>query len=102
MSGGWLDSDRRERLPSNWPELVRQVRARSGGRCEARLPSGLRCPRRGTDADHVIPGDDHRLSNLRDLCEFHHDKKSSREGLQARRDQRRAGHRPPERHPGDR
>jgi 5-methylcytosine-specific restriction enzyme A len=33
-----------------------------------------------TDVDHIRPGDDHSESNLRSLCGFHHQKKSSHEG----------------------
>jgi hypothetical protein len=35
--------------------------------------------------DHIDPGDDHRLTNLRDSCKTHHGKKSSAEGLAARK-----------------
>jgi hypothetical protein len=81
----WETSRRRERLPSNWPQLVKAVRARSGGRCEFLLPSGRRCPRRADGGvDHKIPNDDHSMSNLRDSCKHHHGKKSSAEGLAAR------------------
>ena len=77
----WSTSNRRARLPKNWPELCRIVRKRSGGRCEFRLPSGARCPRRGDGGvDHIINDDDHSLSNLRDSCATHHGRKSSEEG----------------------
>ncbi|MEU7570315.1 hypothetical protein [Micromonospora sp. NPDC049240] len=36
------------------------------------------------DVDHIIPGNDHSRSNLRALCEWHHDKKSGAEGAAAR------------------
>lgn len=96
---GWETSDRRSRLPKNWAsELVPAVKRRAGGRCEWKLPSGTRCPRVGTDVDHVRSGDDHRLSNLRLLCEHHHDKKSAREGVWARAKKKPT--RKAERHPG--
>jgi 5-methylcytosine-specific restriction enzyme A len=99
----WEGSDRRDRLPSNWSDLVRQVKARAGGRCEWRLPkTGARCPRPGTDCDHKVPGDDHRLQNLQWLCAHHHGQKSSREGLAARRSYSKAKPRKQERHPGER
>jgi hypothetical protein len=86
MSGGWKGSDRRERLPANWAELVKTVKIRSGGRCEFRLRSGARCPRPGDGGvDHVQRGDDHRLENLRDSCQDHHGKKSSAEGNEAKK-----------------
>lgn len=99
-SGGWDDSDRKQRLPANWAsEIVPEVKRRAGGRCQKILPSGARCPRLGTDVDHVIPGDDHRYSNLRLLCGHHHAIKSAYEGVAGRR-ARKKPRRPPERHPG--
>lgn len=100
MSGGWGDSDRRQRLPKNWAStIVPAVWKRAGGRCEWRLPrTGNRCPRNGKDVDHIKAGDDHRMSNLRLLCEFHHDKKTAQEGVWGRR-KKKSG-RAPERHPG--
>jgi len=94
-------SDRRQELPPNWPALREQVKARAGGRCEKRLPSGARCPRDGVDCDHIIPGNDHRLRNLRWLCPTHHGQKSAREGWQAQRPKGEKN-RPTERHPGAR
>ena len=82
---GWETSKRRERLPSNWPALVKAVHARSGMRCEFPLRSGKRCPRYADGGvDHIVPNDDHSMSNLRDSCEHHHGRKSSAEGLAAR------------------
>lgn len=97
---GWNDSDRRSRLPENWPDLVREVKLRAKNRCEWRLPSRSRCPRPGTDVDHRIPGDDHSLENLQLLCPVHHGKKSAREGWQAKMARKASGRRPPEAHPG--
>lgn len=87
---GWQGSDRKERLPDDWPKLVRQVKNRDGWRCTKRLPSGKRCPRGRTtghllQVDHRVRGDDHSLSNLRSLCEEHHGQKSSKEGNDAQR-----------------
>lgn len=95
----WESSDRRARLPANWPTLVARVKKRDGGRCTWRLPSGARCPRPGTDVDHRAPGDDHRLSNLQLLCHHHHEKKTLREAFAGRR-KAKTTRRPPERHPG--
>lgn len=101
MSGGWEGSDRKDRLPANWAsEIVPEVKRRAGGQCQKILPSGARCPRPGSDVDHVIPNDDHRYSNLRLLCTEHHAKKSSREGNDARRAKRAPKRRREERHPG--
>lgn len=95
----WETSDRRARLPADWPKLVVKVKERDGGRCTWRLPSGARCPRPGTDVDHRNPGDDHSLSNLQLLCKYHHDKKTLREAYQGRK-KRKLPRRREERHPG--
>ncbi|MCY0933643.1 hypothetical protein [Streptomyces sp. H34-S4] len=53
--------------------------------------------------DHIEPGDDHSLSNLRSLCSWHHKQKSSREGAAAYAAKRRAiqkKFRRTEQHPG--
>lgn len=95
----WEGSDRRERLPDDWPLRVAAVKERDQGRCTWRLPSRKRCPRRGTDVDHRIPGDDHDLDNLQLLCPHHHGKKTAYEGAQAKR-ARKTPRRPPEAQPG--
>lgn len=82
---GWETSDRRLRLPDDWPWRVAEVKKRDGGQCTWRLPSGKRCPRRGTDVDHREPGDNHDLRNLQLLCPHHHGKKTAREGVTGRR-----------------
>lgn len=104
----WDTSDRRSRLPANWPKLVSSVKKRARAtsklgieQCEKRLPSGNRCPRLGTDVDHVIPNDDHGIKNLRLLCEHHHGIKSSAEGRTARAELKQSKYRPREGHPGD-
>ena len=94
----WESSDRRLRLPPDWPERVKQVWARDKGQCTWRLPSGKRCPRKGADVDHRKNNDDHSLSNLQLLCRHHHDKKTQREAW-AGRQGRRGRKRPEERHP---
>ena len=81
----WSTSDRRERLPADWPQRVAHVKKRDGGRCRWILEkTKRRCPRDGTYVDHKIPGDDHSYANLQLLCEFHHKKKSAKEGHAAR------------------
>lgn len=95
----WETSDRRLRLPPNWNALVKQVKERDGNRCTWKLPSGARCPRRGTDVDHRKNDDDHSLSNLQLLCAHHHGKKTQREAW-AGKGRRKVAPRPQERHPG--
>lgn len=103
----WESSDRRQRLPENWGALIRAVKKRAREtspagfeQCEWRLPSRKRCPRTGSEVDHVIPNDDHSLRNLRLLCTHHHGKKSSREGFQAREAFKQSKYRTREEHPG--
>lgn len=97
----WEGSDRLERLPDDWPALRAERLRLDGYRCTKRLPSGKRCPRKASDVDHHIPGDDHRIANLRSLCAHHHARKSAREGIQARRERAKARKRPAEQHPGE-
>lgn len=86
MSGGWKDSNRRDELPPDWAERVAAVHKRSGGRCEFEFRPGQRCPARATGGvDHWVAPDDHRLESLKDLCKGHHDRKTQREALAGRR-----------------
>ena len=96
----WQTSDRRDRLPPNWSRLVQLVKERAGGRCQARLPSRKRCPRDGAQCDHIVAGDNHDLSNLQWLCEYHHERKTVAEAAEARRAERQSRYRPREDHPG--
>lgn len=64
------------------------------------VSDGARCSRPGKECDHVVPNDDHRLSNLRWLCWPHHRKKSSREGVVAKAERAQKRLRPAEEHPG--
>lgn len=96
----WDTSDRKDRLPANWPKLVAQCKKAAGGRCQWRLKSGKRCPREGTDCDHRVAGDNHSPSNLQWLCSHHHAIKSSLEGRQAKRAKKALRRRPPEPMPG--
>lgn len=79
----WSSSDRASRLPPDWDERRAFVRARAGGRCEALLHDGTRCPAAGAECDHVTPGDDHRATNLQWLCSWHHKRKTRREAAAA-------------------
>lgn len=102
MSGRWADSTSRDELPPDWPQLRDAARRRAGGRCEGR-DRGIRCPRPGTDCDHVKPrwqGGTHELSNLQWLCPSCHKRKTGREAAQARAAIRARRFRPPEPHPG--
>jgi hypothetical protein len=114
MSGQWQGGSRRSTLPPEWaPEIRPAILDRDGHRCTwiTDLDDGgpsdylagdydpdLRCPRRATDVDHIGDAHDHSPGNLRSLCSWHHDRRSSKQGNAARR--RYSNRRPPERHPG--
>lgn len=99
---GWQGSDRKQRLPADWPAIRRRILKRDGYTCTW-FEYGARCPARATDVDHKVAGDDHSDENLRSLCSEHHKRKSGREGAQAMHKQRRrnaAKFRRDEEHPG--
>lgn len=78
MGDSWQGSDRSSRLPSNWTALKAEVYRTKGRRCHL-------CGKPGADTvDHIMPGDDHSLSNLapvHDAVWPHcHRSKSSAEG----------------------
>ncbi|UBI10035.1 HNH endonuclease [Corynebacterium coyleae] len=95
----WSSSDRRKRLPKNWPSLRAKVLSRDKYRCQIRL-SG--CAGIATDVDHIARGDNHSLDNLRAACSRCHKIKTQAEAQEARRKKRAARFRPEERHPGAR
>jgi 5-methylcytosine-specific restriction protein A len=88
---------RRSTLPPRWSTIRRAVLDRDGHRCTW-LDDGQRCNAPANQADHLDNPDDHSLANLTSLCAWHHARKSSRQGNDARR--RPSERRPPERHPG--
>lgn len=90
----WDTSDRRDRLPANWPTLVARVKRRAHGRCEDKAHA-QGCDGRGRDVDHIQQGDDHSLTNLQLLSHACHARKTRldngyRASIKA----------PTERHPG--
>lgn len=91
----WEGSNRKQELPANWRELRRKVATRAGFRCQG-IVDGQRCANRGSHCDHIERGMDHSVENLQWLCPDCHNRKSGREGAQARAPLKR----PPERHPG--
>ncbi len=95
----WSGSDRRSQLPRNWAAIRRRIIRRDEGRCTALYSDGRRCELPGTDVDHIVPGDDHRDVNLRLLCPWHHQHKSSSEGGTAAALTRVSIHKPRPAHP---
>ena len=101
----WDTSDRKSRLPPDWPEIRIRIFQRDKYRCQWRVsPSGEICGQLATDVDHIQRGDNHADSNLQALCGPHHRSKSSSEGAKAKHAMKRQIQkrfaRPVEKHPG--
>lgn len=96
---GWDTSTRKTELPPDWS--VRRVRVlrRDGYRCQAVDSTGVKCGAPANQCDHIERGDNHDEDNLQALCRWHHARKSSQEGVAARRPRPRRD-RVPEAHPG--
>ena len=94
----WSSSDRRSRLPSDWELIRKRVLRRDSpngsdwrlAQCQYEIPgTDDICGMTANQVDHIVPGDDHRDSNLQSLCEMHHRRKSSSEGAAAVKANRR-------------
>lgn len=96
MTRQWQGSTRSGRLPTNWRTEIRPtVFATYGTSCHV-------CGRPGADeVDHLNPGDDHSLANLRPIhrqpC---HARKSASEGGRAHAARQKLRYRPQPKHPG--
>lgn len=90
----WKGSDRRQTLPTNWPEITLRILRRDHHRCQhVRQDTGRKCGRQARDVDHVISykdGGSDDDSNLQALCTWHHRQKTGREGGTASGRSRRA------------
>lgn len=91
----WETSDRRSRLPRDWPKRVTATKARADGMCEAQVHAPG-CDGIGRECDHRINNDDHSLTNLQWLSTPCHKAKTQREAQAAKPKRRRE----PEPHPG--
>jgi 5-methylcytosine-specific restriction enzyme A len=116
MSGQWCGSTRRSTLPANWASEIRPaILHRDGYRCTwianlddggpntylaTRYDLGQRCPSTATDVDHIGDPTNHQPHNLRSLCAWHHNVRSSQQGNSARAALRAQLQMPPEQHPG--
>ncbi len=94
----WSSSDRRSRLPSDWPKRRAKVKARANGACEAKVHEP-ECNGIGSECDHVQPGDDHSLSNLQWLSAPCHKAKTKGESQAGAKQSARRRPRD-EQHPG--
>lgn len=98
----WTTSNRRQRLPTNWNKIRKQVLAKAKYKCAGLDPittppatsrervDGYRrwhhpaCDMRATDVDHIIAGDNHEPSNLQALSHACHTAKTARENTAAK------------------
>lgn len=78
----WSNSNRRSRLPADWPQRRRLVLDRDRRLCRLRYP-GI-CTTVATDVDHAVAGDNHELTNLQAACRPCHKHKTNLEAQQAR------------------
>lgn len=83
MSGKWQRQEPRA-LPPDWGARRRAVRERAAGQCEA-TEDGSRCQSQGSECDHAVHRDDHRIESLQWLCEEHHQAKTQREAQEGAR-----------------
>jgi 5-methylcytosine-specific restriction endonuclease McrA len=85
----WKGSRRKSQLPPDWQKRRALVLDRDGHSCRCpgcrRCSSELACERPATDVDHVQPGQNHDLGNLRSLCRSCHGHKTAAEGNAARK-----------------
>ena len=80
---GWYarPSTRKETLPADWNHRRLATLRRDGHQCQhVRYDTGRKCGKHANQVDHVDDRDDHRLSNMQSLCEWHHQQKSSSQG----------------------
>lgn len=93
----WSSSDRKYRLPEDWPYRRSFVLRRDGYRCQLGLAG---CLEAANEVDHIVRGDDHSAENLQAVCIICHAKKSSAEGNAMQQRLRAQRFRPSVRHPG--
>ncbi|GAB1641749.1 HNH endonuclease signature motif containing protein [Krasilnikovia sp. MM14-A1259] len=94
----WETSDRRARLPRDWPVRRQRVLRAASYRCQIKA-HGIPCGEPAAEVDHIERGDDHSYENLQAICRWHHARKTAAEAAAARKP-RPTQRREPERHPG--
>lgn len=100
---GWQNSDRRQRLPADWPKRRNRILLRDRHQCQTKLEDDTRCGEYATEVDHKEPSGSDEDWNLEAICSWHHGKKSSSEGGEAQAKERRRinrSFRRTEKHPG--
>jgi 5-methylcytosine-specific restriction protein A len=79
----WSTSNRRSSLPADWPAIRRRILRRDNNSCQWRESDGSSCGREANEVDHIQPSGSDEEWNLRSLCSWHHQRKSSAEGAAA-------------------
>ena len=93
----WRGSTRRERLPIDWGHIRKKMLKSADGLCQIRAQG---CTVTATAVDHIVSGDDHRLSNLQATCGPCHIVKTNFENKVRRTKKMAARKRPTDSHPG--
>lgn len=75
----WKGSTAKDRLPSAWQTIRREVLDRDSYRCTAIKPNGTRCWDAASDVHKINDGDDRDPANLASLCSWHHLRATARE-----------------------
>lgn len=96
----WDHSQRRQELPPNWETIRKAVIARDQVCVWRDQDTAPTCGRTGHTVDHINPQGPHTLHNLRYLCKYHNDRRTSLQAVQERARRRALRKRPQERHPG--
>lgn len=90
-------------MPRGWAKLREKALRRDRYKCQAiRADTDQPCHEPATDVDHIVPawqGGTDDLANLRSLCRWHHQQKTSSEAGRASQ-ARPPRNRPAEKHPG--
>lgn len=81
----WDTSNRKAELPYDWAARRIRVLRRDGYKCQALDSQGIMCGHAANQVDHKERGNNHDEDNLQSLCRWHHARKSSQEGAEARR-----------------
>lgn len=97
----WASSDRLSRLPADWSKRRARILIRDRHQCQAHAEDGF-CAMPATQVDHIEPSGSDEDWNLQSLCQDCHNRKSSAEGLAARKRLKALTKRPPEEPPGRR
>lgn len=97
----WNTSTRRTRLPKDWPDIRKRIKARADGICEHRDHRGVRCTQPGTECHHLGADTDHRDHMLQWICTPHHKTITQAQARAAQHAKYTAAKkRKPEAHPG--